>query len=94
MMSVTPLRNQSIYFAIAAAAPGITGASGISVGGFVATLTDFGGLPTVFALSAVLRVVALQPLVFVHEQRSVPVSDLMRALFPARQKTGFIEAKE
>jgi MFS family permease len=94
MMSVTPLRNQSIYFAIAAAVPGITGAIGITVGGFVATLTDFGGLPTVFALSAVLRLFALLPLVFVHEQRSMPLGQLMRVLFPVTQPTELIEAKE
>jgi MFS family permease len=90
MMSVTPLRNQSIYFAIAAAVPGITGAIGITVGGFVATVTNFGGLPTVFALSAVLRLFALLPLVFVHEQRSVPLVQLMRVLFPVRQPTELI----
>jgi MFS family permease len=94
MMSVTPLRNQSIYFAIAAAVPGITGAMGITVGGFVATVTDFGGLPTVFALSAVLRLFALLPLVFVHEQRSVPLGQLMRVLFPVRQPAELIAAKE
>ncbi len=82
VMSVTPLRNQSIYFAIAAAVPGVTGAMGITVGGFVATVTNFGGLPAVFALSAVLRLFALLPLVFVHEQRSVPLGQLMRVLFP------------
>src|SRR4028119_863141 len=53
MMSVTPLRNQSIYFAVAAAVPGITGAIGITVGGYIASLTDFGGLPMAFAISAV-----------------------------------------
>ena len=94
MMAVTPLRNQSIYFAVAAAVPGITGAMGITAGGFVASVTNFGGLPTVFALSAVLRLFALLPLVFVHEQRSVPVSQLMRVLFPARQPTELIEAKK
>jgi MFS family permease len=82
MMSVTPLRNQSLYFAIAAAVPGITGAMGITAGGFVASMTNFGGLPTVFALSAVLRLFALLPLIFVHEQRSVGVRQLMRVLFP------------
>ena len=80
MMSVTPLRNQSIYFAIAAAVPGITGAMGITAGGFVATLTNLGGLPTVFALSAVLRLFALLPLIFVHERRSVHVRQLLRVL--------------
>ncbi|MBD2005565.1 MULTISPECIES: MFS transporter [Cyanophyceae] len=94
MMSVTPLRNQSIYFAVAAAVPGITGAIGISVGGFVATVTNFGGLPTVFALSAVLRLVAVLLLVFVHEQRSMPLRQLMRVLFPVTQPTKLIEVKE
>jgi MFS family permease len=86
MMSVTPLRNQSLYFAIAAAVPGITGAMGITVGGFVASVTNFGGLPTVFALSAVLRLFALLPLVFVHEQRSVRVRQLMRVLVPTLKR--------
>jgi hypothetical protein len=94
MMSVTPLRNQSIYFAIAAAVPGITGAMGITVGSYVASLTGFGGLPMAFALSAVLRLFALLPLVFVHEPRSVGVSQLIRGLFPARQPIELIEAKE
>jgi MFS family permease len=93
MMSVTPLRNQSIYFAIAAAVPGITGAMGITVGGFVATVTNLGGLPTVFAISAVLRLLALLPLVFVHEQRSVPLGQLMPVLFPTlRRQTAAIQA--
>jgi Na+/melibiose symporter-like transporter len=93
MMAVTPLRNQSIYFAIAAAVPGITGAMGIAAGGYVATVTDFGGLPTVFALSAVLRLFALLPLVFVHERRSVRVRQLMRVLIPTlKRQAGAIQA--
>ncbi len=93
MMAVTPLRNQSIYFAIAAAVPGITGAMGITMGGFVASVTDLGGLPTVFALSAVLRLFALLPLVFVHEQRSVRVRHLMQVLFPTlRQQAATLQA--
>jgi len=86
MMSVTPLCNQSIYFAVAAAVPGITGAMGITVGGYVASLTGFGGLPMAFALSAVLRLLALVPLVFVHEQRAVSVSELMRVLIPTLKR--------
>jgi MFS family permease len=86
MMSVTPLRNQSIYFAVAAAVPGITGAIGITVGGYIASLTNFGGLPMAFAISAVLRLLALLPLVFVHEQRAVPVSELMRVLIPTLKR--------
>ncbi|MEG4007401.1 MFS transporter [Microcoleus sp. Pol11C1] len=83
MMSVAPLRNQSIYFAIAAAVPGVTGAMGITLGGFIATLTNLGGLPGVFALSAVLRVAALLPLVFVGEQRSVSLGKFWLLLLPA-----------
>ncbi|MEG4044442.1 MFS transporter [Microcoleus sp. Pol17_C1] len=83
MMSVAPLRNQSLYFAIAAAVPGVTGAMGITLGGFIATLTNLGGLPGVFALSAVLRVAALLPLVFVGEQRSVSLGKFWLLLLPA-----------
>jgi len=82
LMSVAPLRNQSIYFAIAAAIPGVAGAMGITVGSFLATLGHIGGLPGLFALSAVLRLAALLPLVFVHEQRSVPLGKVWRFLLP------------
>ncbi|HEY9668437.1 MAG TPA: MFS transporter, partial [Coleofasciculaceae cyanobacterium] len=82
LMGVAPLLHQSIYFAIAAAVPGFTGAMGITVGGFLATLTNFGGLPGVFALSAILRLVALLFLVFVHEQRSVSLGKFWLLLLP------------
>ncbi len=49
-------------------------------GGFLAQLTCMGGLPGLFALSAVLRLVALLPLVFVREHRSVRLSELMREM--------------
>lgn len=83
LMSVTPLRNQSIYFAIAAAVPGVTGAMGITTGSFLATAIDIGGLPGIFALSAMLRLVALLPLVFVHEQRAVSLGKFWLLLLPA-----------
>ena len=82
LMGVAPRLNQSIYFAIAAAVPGVTGAMGITVGGFLATVTDLGGLPGVFALSAVLRLAALLALVFVHEQRSMSLSKFWLLLLP------------
>ncbi|MBD1922244.1 MFS transporter [Microcoleus sp. FACHB-831] len=91
LMGVTPLRNQSIYFAIAAAVPGVTGAVGITLGGFLATLTDVGGLPGVFALSAVVRLAALLPLVFVGEQRSVRVRHLWRVLSPLRRQGAVLQ---
>ena len=83
LMGVAPLLHQSIYFAIAAAVPGVTGAIGITTGGFLATMTHLGGLPGVFALSAVLRLAALVPLVFVHEQRSVSLGKFWLLLLPA-----------
>jgi hypothetical protein len=56
-------------------------------------VTDLGGLPTAFALSAVLRLVALLPLVFVHEQRSVRVRQLMQVLIPTlKRQAGAIQA--
>jgi MFS family permease len=82
LMGVAPLLHQSIYFAIAAAVAGVSGAIGITVGGFLATLTNLGGLPGVFALSAVLRLAALLPLVFVHEQRSVSLGKFWLLLLP------------
>jgi hypothetical protein len=82
-MGVAPPLYQSIYFAIAAAVAGVTGAMAITIGGFLATLTDLGGLPGVFALSAVVRLVALVPLVFVHEQRSVSLGKFWLLLLPA-----------
>jgi MFS family permease len=83
LMGVVPLLHQSIYFAIAAAVTGVTGAMGITAGGFLATVTNLGGLPVVFALSSVLRLAALLPLVFVHEQRSVSLGKFWLLLLPA-----------
>jgi len=77
-MSVAPARSQAAYFAIAAAITGVTGAMGTAVGGFLAQSASTGGLPGLFALSAVLRLVALLPLVFVQEQRSQSLTKLWR----------------
>ncbi|GCL37379.1 major facilitator superfamily protein [Sphaerospermopsis reniformis] len=67
-IGVTPLRNQSIYFAITAAIAGVTGALGTTIGGFIAQSPHFGGLLGLFALSSICRLAALIPLVFVREQ--------------------------
>lgn len=82
-MEVAPLRNQSSYFAIVAAVGGVTGAMGITAGGFLVSVTALGGLSGLFALSAVLRLVALLPLVFVHEPRSVSLGKFWLLLLPA-----------
>lgn len=85
-LGVAPIRNQSSYFAIAAAIAGLSGALGTTAGGFLAEFADYGGIPGLFALSAVVRLVALLPLVFVHEQRGQSLRQWMRTLFPIRQQ--------
>ncbi|MBC1223021.1 MFS transporter [Nostoc sp. UCD121] len=93
MMGIAPLRYQSSYFAIAGAIAGITGAMGITVGGFLATLPGAAGLLGLFVISGLLRMLALVPLVFVQEQRSIPLGQLMRFLFPIKQPIDLIEVE-
>lgn len=69
-LGVAPTRHQSSYFAVVAAVAGVSGALGTTLGGTLAQLPDYGGVLGVFALSSVLRLVALIPLVFVQENRS------------------------
>ena len=82
MMGVSPVTNQSTYFAIAGAVAGITGAIGITAGSFLATLPGAGGLLGLFVLSGILRMLALLPLVFVREPGSVSLDQVWRVLFP------------
>jgi MFS family permease len=67
-IAITPARNQSIYFAIAAAIGGVMGALGTSIGGFIAQSPQFGGLLGLFTLSCLCRLIALIPLVFVQDR--------------------------
>ena len=85
-MAVAPPRHQAHYFAIAAAVAGVGGAMGTTVGGLLAQFADFGGLPGLFALSTVLRLAALLPLLFVEEKRSHPLDRVMRSLLPIKSK--------
>lgn len=94
MMGVASLRNQSKYFAITGAVAGVSGAIGITAGSFLATHPGAGGLLGLFALSGVLRLVALLPLLFVQEQRSVPLGQLMQVLFPVKQQRLLIQPEE
>jgi MFS family permease len=66
-LSVAPVKNQSIYFAIAAAVGGVTGALGTTIGGLLVQFANYGGLPGLFVLSALCRLLALIPLFFVKE---------------------------
>ena len=74
-IAIAPTKNQSIYFAIAAAVAGGTGALGTTIGGFLAESTSFvGGLPGLFAISVGFRLIALIPLMFVQEEQKNSLS--------------------
>ena len=74
-IAIAPTRNQSIYFAIAAAVAGGAGALGTTIGGFLAESTSFiGGLPGLFAISVGFRLFALIPLMFVEEKQNSSLS--------------------
>ena len=92
-LSVAPVQQQATYFAIAAAIAGISGAAGTTVGGFLAEFADYGGIPGLFALSAIVRLVALLPLVLVHEQRGQSLRQMMQVFFPSRSNS-VLEATE
>ncbi|MBD2523998.1 MFS transporter [Nostoc sp. FACHB-133] len=66
-LAIAPIKNQSIYFAIAAAVAGGSGALGATIGSFIVQFAQFGGLVGLFALSSLFRLAALLPLVFVKE---------------------------
>jgi MFS family permease len=79
-MSIAPKVSSSQYFALAAAATGVCGGLGSTVGGFLAQMDIIGGLPGLFVISAVVRLIALLPLVFVQEPRSQRVIELVRRI--------------
>ncbi|MGL5878246.1 MAG: MFS transporter, partial [Xenococcaceae cyanobacterium] len=56
-MAIAPTNKPSSYFAIAAAVGGLSGALGTTTGGILAQSVYFGGIPGLFAISAVLRLV-------------------------------------
>jgi MFS family permease len=66
-LEIAPHRHQSTYFGVAAAVAGISGALGTTAGGFFAQF-GYGGLLGLFALSSLLRLGALLPLVWVDEK--------------------------
>ncbi|AOY80477.1 MFS transporter [Moorena producens JHB] len=76
-VEISPVHKPSTYFAAAAASAGLGGAIGSTFGGFLAELPHFGGLPTLFALSAALRLATLLPLVFVQEPRGRNLKQLL-----------------
>ncbi|MEH1934686.1 MAG: MFS transporter [Nostoc sp.] len=66
-LGIAPIKNQSIYFAIAAAVAGASGALGATIGSFIVQFSQSGGLLGLFALSSLFRLAALVPLMFLQE---------------------------
>ncbi|MEH2106547.1 MFS transporter [Nostoc sp.] len=66
-LGIAPTKNQSIYFATAAAVAGASGALGTTIGSFLVQFAQSGGLLGLFALSGLFRLVALIPLMFLQE---------------------------
>lgn len=66
-LDIAPMKNQSIYFAIAAAVTGASGALGATIGSFIVQFAQFGGLLGLFSLSSLFRLAAIIPLLFVKE---------------------------
>jgi len=79
-MAIAPIKNHAAFFAIAAAVAGGCGAVGTLVGGGLAQFADCGGLPGMFALSSVLRLAALLPLIRVHEDRGQSMTQVVNAI--------------
>lgn len=80
-LGIAPAQNQSSYFAVAAAIAGVSGALGTTVGGFLAQFATYGGLLGLFLLSAIVRLVALLPLIAVHESGGKSVKEMIRSFF-------------
>lgn len=91
-MEVAPVERPSTYFAIAAAVAGVCGGLGTTVGGFLAQGNYIGGLPGLFALSTIVRLVALLPLVYVQEPRSQSVVRILQNFFSRQQRSPLLSA--
>lgn len=93
-LGVAPIRHQTSYFAIAAAISGVCGALGTTVGGLLLEYANYGGIPSLFALSGIVRLLALLPLVLVHEQRGQSFRQMMRTLFPQQNPPVVLHEQE
>lgn len=95
-LNLAPRTQNSAYFAVAAAVSGITGALGAALGGYLGQCQFVGGLLGLFALSTVLRLVALLPLLRVQEAPAHSVPQTVQLLrteflnFAVRMPTLFV----
>ena len=91
-MELAPVDRPSGYFALAAAVAGIGGGLGTTAGSFLAQLNYIGGLPGLFALSAVVRLIALLPLIFVKEPRGQSVVLVIQNLWQFKSRLASLPA--
>ncbi|WP_088240746.1 MFS transporter [Calothrix rhizosoleniae] len=89
-IAIAPIPNQSVYFAIAAAVAGGTGALGATIGGLLAENPAYGGLVSLFIISVGFRLIALVPLIFVQEASRQSFSRMLQNL-AQRKPTAFNE---
>lgn len=75
-LAIAPRQHHTQYFAMTAAVGGVAGAMGALVGGWLAQRTETGGMTGLFALSSLLRLVALLPLVWLQEPQQQPLKTI------------------
>lgn len=66
-IAIAPIEHRATFFAIVSAIAGVSGALGATVGGTLAQYAHYEGIFGIFFLSAILRLFAIIPLLFVHE---------------------------
>lgn len=80
-LAIAPVQHHTKYFAIAAAIGGVAGAGGALAGGWLAQFTAAGGMTGVFALSSILRLLALLPLVWLKEPQRRSIRSILQSCF-------------
>jgi MFS family permease len=85
-IGVAPVHRQSTYFGTIAALSGVSGAVGTALGGFLVEYAQVGGLAGLFIISTIFRLLALVPLIFVQEQRSVSLRQLIQTFAVTQSK--------
>jgi MFS family permease len=93
-MAVATGKYQATFFGIAAAVTGVSGALGATVGGFLAQNPELGGLPGLFSLSAIARLLALLPLILVAEDRSRSVRKLWKSWLVPKATVAAVDRQE
>jgi MFS family permease len=76
-LAIAPVQHQTKYFAMTAAIGGVTGAMGALTGGWLAQSSNTGTITGLFALSSVLRLVALLPLIWLQEPQRRSLRDIL-----------------